>query len=90
MRLEIDKNYIDEQSENIKNMAEFTSYNRLVSDFKENIKLVIRGRIKASNLKYDLERLKGYEKFLEINSPNNKYLKVIEVSNDFNKILTPV
>ncbi len=90
MRLETDKNYIDEQSENINNMSEFASYNRLVSDFKKNIKLVIRGRIKASNLKYDLERLKEYEKFLEISSPNNKYLKVIEVNNDFNKILTPV
>ena len=88
-RLEIEKYYINDQDEDFNNIKEFVSYNRLVNDFKKNIKLVIRGRFKVSSLKYDIDQLKEYEKYFEINSPKNKYNKIIEVKNNFNEILTP-
>ena len=89
-RLEVEKYYIYEQSEDIDDTKEFTSYNKLISDFKKNIKLVIRGRLKVSNLKYYIDHLKAYEEYFQINSPKNRYHKIVEVKNDFNKILTPM
>ena len=90
MRVEVDKFYIDYEAKNNEYKSEFVNYNTLVNDFRNNIKLVIRGKLKVSDLKYDIDKLREYEEYFEINSPKNKYNKIIEVKNNFNEILTPV
>ena len=40
--------------------------------------------------KYDIEKLREYEEHFKISNPKDKYDKVIEVKNNFNKILTTV
>ena len=89
MRLEVDKSYIDQKKNNEYN-SEFLNYNTLVNDFRNNIKLVIRGKLKVSNLKYDINRLREYEESFKISNPKDKYNKVVEVKNNLNKILTTV
>jgi len=90
MRLEVDKSYIDSQKKNNENNSEFANYNTLVNAFRNNIKLVIRGKLKVSNLKYDIDRLREYEKHFKISNPKDEYNKVVKVKNNFNKILTTV
>ena len=90
MRLEVDKSYIDSQKKNNEYNSEFLNYNTLVNDFRNNIKLVIRGKLKVSNLKYDMDRLREYEEHFKISNPKDKYNKVVKVKNNFNKILTTV
>jgi len=90
MRVEVDKFYIDYEAKSNEYKSEFVNYNTLVNDFRNNIKLVIRGKLKVSDLKYDIDKLREYEEYFEINSPKNKYNKIIEVKNNFNEILTPV
>ena len=90
MRIDVDKFYIDYEKKNNEYKSEFVNYNTLVNDFRNNIKLVIRGKLKVSDLKYDIEKLREYEEHFKISNPKDKYDKVIEVKNNFNKILTTV
>ena len=90
MRIDVDKFYIDYEEKNNEYKSEFVNYNTLVNDFRNNIKLVIRGKLKVSDLKYDIEKLREYEEHFKISNPKDKYDKVIEVKNNFNKILTTV
>ncbi len=75
MRVEVDKFYIDYEAKSNEYKSEFVNYNTLVNDFRNNIKLVIRGKLKVSDLKYDIDKLREYEEYFEINSPKNKYNK---------------
>ena len=90
MRIDVDKFYIDYEKKNNEYKSEFVNYNTLVNDFRNNIKLVIRGKLRVSDLKYDIEKLREYEEHFKISNPKDKYDKVIEVKNNFNKILTTV
>ena len=90
MSLKVDKAYIEPQEKNNEYDSEFVTYNTLVNAFRNNIKLVIRGKLKVSNLKYDIDRLREYEEHFKISNPKDKYNKVVKVKNNFNKILTTV
>ena len=90
MSLKVDKAYIESQEKNNEYDSEFVNYNTLVNAFRNNIKLVIRGKLKVSNLKYDIDRLRKYEEHFKISNPKDKYNKVVKVKNNFNKILTTV
>ena len=64
------------------------SYSKLVSEFKNQIKLVIRGKRKISDLKNDLVLLKKFENKLDINKKRNITSRTIEIKNNREKILT--
>ena len=89
-RVEVDQFYIDYEAKSNEYKPEFANYNTLVNDFRNNIKLVIRGKLKVSDLKYDIDKLRGYEEHFKISNPKDKYDKVVKVKNNFNKILTTV
>jgi hypothetical protein len=64
-------------------------YSKLINAFKQNIKLLIRGKYTLENLEIDLDKLQSMESDFNFNfNLNEKKMNYIEVKKDKVKVLT--